>query len=458
MKKSFDNFKSHTCLDNNSGQVLRPTFANNQMKRMIDNNLNNNLLAEPMKEYNIYIDSDDRKLATFPDPFNYVVTFKSDGNSTNNKFSGSGYFEQTAGPVIPRTFKNVKYVSLNHVVLSECFVSKYTVEHLIKITDDKLQDTVLIEKHCNKGTNSNQDIKCIMCKLPLECFGNLCECDCVQCSQCDKCPECFNKPVSLNNFYNDLPETRTRDRESHSSSDNSSEFDLLPSFRNKSFRKKQISQCKCQIKDKCHVCNNISCKCMISNNKFLILRMAELQNNNTESTNTHTSDNTFIIHYDRTLGKDHNIWVSRQPVRVFPTSLLYNLDRLTIEFCDNRGNKLNMCIIINYSMVINSECHRVSVIFGRCRPDILSEIKGIKIELPITELINVASWYKTVFNKIMGHVKCCHRQIIIDNYDRLYKSVSGLEIYALTKHTITNNIFLDLGIIQNELNTQINYD
>jgi hypothetical protein len=187
--------------------------------------------------------------------------------------------------------------------------------------------------------------------------------------------------------------------------------------------------------------------------------MQELKNNHIQSTNTQSSDNSFVIHYDRTLGLNHNIWITKQSMCVFPSSLLANIDRLTVDFCDNRGNKLDMGIILHYSMVINNIAHRVTIIFGKIDKAIICSITGIILELPISELVNINNWYSKVFNKIIGHVKCVYqRNLLNNNYEKLLKSITGLEIYEITKCDITNNIFLDVGIVQNELNTNVNYD
>src|SRR5256885_725946 len=47
----------------------------------LHNNLENNLLAENIIEYHINIDSDDRNIETYPNPFNYTVSFTALGRS-----------------------------------------------------------------------------------------------------------------------------------------------------------------------------------------------------------------------------------------------------------------------------------------------------------------------------------------------------------------------------------------
>ena len=64
-----------------------------------------------------------------------------------------------------------------------------------------------------------------------------------------------------------------------------------------------------------------------------------------------------------------------------------------------------------------------------------------------------------VFDRIMEHISCeTTKHIIEENYIKLIKSINGLEINNIVKCDITNNVFLDVGIVQNELNTMINYE
>lgn len=414
----------------NCVQIEKPSFINKH--QTIHNNLNDNLLLENIKEFNIYIDSDDRKIQTYPNAYNYVVSFKSDGRSYHKLFQGNNEFDETPSPVIIRTFKNVKYVRLNHVLLSDSNISRYTIEHIIKIKDCRFQDKIIMEKHCSKGNKCDKNynrsnINCIICKTQYDCYGNLCDCNCCECSHYLKCELCFDK------LEEPIPK----------------------------------KECLCKLNDRCHVCNSIVCKCYVNNNKFLILRMKELKNNNMFSTNTLTSDNSFILHYDRTLGSNHNIWKTEQSLCVFPTSLLYNLNRLSVEFCDNRGELLNMCIIIQYSIVINTCAHKIILIFGLIKPDILKTIltrtmthtQHNHIIFQLNEIYNIDHWYKMAFDRIMEHISCETTKCIMEeNYTKLIKSINGLEINNIVKCDITNNVFLDVGIVQNELNTMINYE
>lgn len=409
--------------------IEKPNFTN--PKNVLHNNLNDNLLTENIVEYYINIDSDDRKIETYPDPFNYVVTFKSLGKTfyksfnkkRNNDDTEISEIPETPGPVIIRPFKNVKYIKLDHVVLSRYNSNRYTLEQNIMVDtkhDKIIVDNIYLNKHCHKLDKNNS---CYLCKSKISC-NNFCECKCKKCNAYNKCRKCF--AIKDQNF-------KTEDSN---------------------------NVCMCETDDKCHSCAEMICKCSINDrNKFLILKVKELKNNRTYSTNTATSDNTFILHVDRSIGNFHNIWITRYGICSFPTSSLFNLERLSIEFCNNKGQKLSIGIIFQCNIKINNEHHKICLIFGKIEDTIKKTINGIKIELPISEISNVKNWYKIMFNKLLPHIQDDQTKLTLNNnFDLLLNSVEHLDIDDLVKWDITNNIFLIVGVYQNELNTLINYE
>lgn len=102
-------------------QILeRADFSNKG--NLIHNNVNDNVLLENITEYQINIDSNDRKISVYPNPFKFTVNFGGVGSQViESKFnSGSNektYFEGTPSPLINRSFKNVKYIKLDYLIL-----------------------------------------------------------------------------------------------------------------------------------------------------------------------------------------------------------------------------------------------------------------------------------------------------------------------------------------------------
>ena len=123
----------------------------NNNNNLLHNNLKDNLLKEELVEYQINIDSDDRKFDAYPDPFNYVVTFKSLGRSIYYKKHNGfkiecGEIPETPGPVIMRSFKNVKYAKLDHCIISRYNLNRYSINHIIKVVDGKFISILCVSK------------------------------------------------------------------------------------------------------------------------------------------------------------------------------------------------------------------------------------------------------------------------------------------------------------------------
>lgn len=106
-------------------------YAN--QNNLLHNNLGASVLDEHIVEYQLNIDSIDRDISVYPNPFDFAVTFKPIGNSyvrsevlvdPNDPRKGTKIVnEEIAGspmPYINRDFRNVKYVKLDSVVLPQC--------------------------------------------------------------------------------------------------------------------------------------------------------------------------------------------------------------------------------------------------------------------------------------------------------------------------------------------------
>jgi len=417
-------------------QIIEKTNFMNQ-GYVLHNNLHDNLLAEHIVEHYINIDSDDRKIETYPDPFNYVVTFKSLGKTLYKSFKRKGNdfskddeaeIPETPGPVIMRPFKNVKFVKLDHVVLSRYNGNRYTLEQNI-VVDSKNNkvtiENIYLNKHCHKQDKGNG---CYLCRSKDISCSNFCECNCKGCNLHTKCTKCFQntKPVNQKN----------------SASENTPET------------------CICKSDERCHTCGELTCRCSMNDRyKFLILKVKELKNNRMYSTNTATADNTFILHVDRSIGNFHNVWITRFGTCTFPNSLLFNLERLSIEFYNNKGERLRIGVILQCNIKINGIHHKICMIFGKVDDSVKNSISGAKLELPISELCNIKSWYKTMFNNILLHISDSDiKSTLNNNYDTLFGSVDRLDIDDLIKRDITNNVFFIIGVVQNELNTLTKYE
>lgn len=95
----------------------KPDFRNTG--NLLHNNVANDVQGEFINEYQINIDSRDRDINSYPNPFSFTVTF---GGSTRQTLTNNdGYcpitYEGSAGPIILKDFKNVKFVYFNYILL-----------------------------------------------------------------------------------------------------------------------------------------------------------------------------------------------------------------------------------------------------------------------------------------------------------------------------------------------------
>lgn len=95
----------------------------------------------------------------------------------------------------------------------------------------------------------------------------------------------------------------------------------------------------------------------LTNNKFLVLKIKELKNNKIFSTNQFIGDDSIILYYDTDKGLYNTMWYPSVDSRVFPNSLLRNLNKLTIQITDDDGDQLNIFDqngkVINIKSIIN---------------------------------------------------------------------------------------------------------
>lgn len=82
----------------------------NNLNNTLHNNLNSILKQENIKEYNINIDSVDRNILFYPDPFNFKL-------STYNNLVDFNNTTQQDTPFINKILKNVKYIKVNSIIM-----------------------------------------------------------------------------------------------------------------------------------------------------------------------------------------------------------------------------------------------------------------------------------------------------------------------------------------------------
>jgi len=109
-------------------------------RNVLHDNIRENVLDETIVEYRINLDSLDRNIEYFPDPFHFVVQFKPiskrsyNEDKYNDKFKGiksdkNVTFVGTPAPYINREFRNVKYVKIESIILPQYTKIEYTEDH-----------------------------------------------------------------------------------------------------------------------------------------------------------------------------------------------------------------------------------------------------------------------------------------------------------------------------------------
>lgn len=108
--------------------LIEQYIAQNNGELLHNNLPNGSLLGEGIVEYKINIDSSDRNIDVYPNPFNYTVTFGSLNGQTResmewidskNKSLGKKKvkYNGTPGPYISREFRNIKFMNIDHLIL-----------------------------------------------------------------------------------------------------------------------------------------------------------------------------------------------------------------------------------------------------------------------------------------------------------------------------------------------------
>ena len=116
---NFNSITTNSLLSNNQFNFNKAFTPNRSLIEPMNyvnknNTLHNNIepiiLDEHIVEYRLYIDSLDRDINVYPDPFSFKVIFN--GSST------------TPNPVIQRTFRNVKFIKLENIILPKYIHNK----------------------------------------------------------------------------------------------------------------------------------------------------------------------------------------------------------------------------------------------------------------------------------------------------------------------------------------------
>lgn len=155
------NFKKAYQEHDNIIEKIDYTNKNNTLH----NNINDTILDEHIVEYRVNIDSLDRDIKTYPDPFSFTVKFNPLSSGTlrteviekGKMTTINEYFHGAPGPHINKEFRNVKYIKLDTIVLPQATKFKEKDGHIIIDHDYSLMDDrfiVLVIKELDDSTGT----------------------------------------------------------------------------------------------------------------------------------------------------------------------------------------------------------------------------------------------------------------------------------------------------------------
>ena len=143
--------------------------------KLLHNNIADIVLDETVVEYRINIDSLDRDLRLYQDPFCYTVKFAPIGTKIvqteefkkcNQSKIVETKFPSTPRPHILREFKNVKYVKLENIILPQfCNIKRKDdcecdsdFELCDRLPDDRFVMLVIRELDCDRTFTTSEDV------------------------------------------------------------------------------------------------------------------------------------------------------------------------------------------------------------------------------------------------------------------------------------------------------------
>ena len=278
---------------------IEKTFEKHQpIEKMLDtkykqdtiyNNLNDNLLKEALFDIRINIDSIDRDVQIYPDPFNYVINFGPVVNSGINASVSRSNLKQELKSVNKKN-RPIKKLEIKEVK-EEIFIFKSP--ELIKEYTINLINTN--NPYINRDFDNIKFIRLDAGVIPK--YNSV---------QINSCWDFCRKKSHQRNFIRD-------------------DYDRMKDYVILNYR---------YIPDDTEVYTPIG-------DRFIQIYIKELNNNYSYGTNPIT-DQAFILIYDKNLGALYFRCIPYSAVLINKDSLLGNIRKLSIQFFDSWGNPITL--------------------------------------------------------------------------------------------------------------------
>lgn len=365
---------------------------------VIHNNLGQNLLAEHVAEYKLKINSIDRNITNYPSIFKQRISFDESG----------GYI---------RNFKNVKYISIDSVILPRSFaidISKIFIPDSAFDLNKKLVDqSSIISNIYPANSKYNQNFN-INGTLNGKITSNL------NVGTCGY----FTGNIDTLNVSN---LNSTISGSMHITQYNSSSFVYSGTFTGSvsgisavlsgSFEGSIINgDVSANFTGFLSYSANALPATINSlyawNHPYIYVRVEEMSTDKNMGTSTIASTNTYIYRFDGLLGNDMTLWKPVQSTTIiFPGSRLTNLSKLNITILDENGQELH-----------------------------LTDLEGNKLVGNSLNLLN-----SNISSSYTG------------DYNNFIQTFFNTPAVKYTNSVTQVNIGFTVGVVENELNTQTNY-
>jgi hypothetical protein len=298
----YDDYNWNNAMKDNTPILQKPNFMYKQ--NTLDPNLNDNLNKETIWEYRLNIDSSDRDINIYPDPFEYIVTFGPVANSGVSSTATRTHVK--AALKNENTYNNRKLNNTNDLS------KESLINNINKIDKFEEQESLFDESKKNFIMEYNNNLKNIFNPNISRSFVNV-------------------KFIRLDNL-------------------------VLPRFNvvkiNYDWKLNDIKNSKCTIfirDDYERFINNTilydryipdpNVNGSLFFDRFIFVKIKELENNYNLATST-LGSNSFAVFPDRPTGLIYWRGSPYYAVRIYSDTTLGNIERLSFSFYDSWGNKI----------------------------------------------------------------------------------------------------------------------
>jgi len=311
------NFETHK-------PIMYMPDTKNKHETLYDN-LNENLLKETIKEYRLNIDSIDRDIRIYPDPFNYIVNLGPITNSGINSAVARKDLKQDLRSELKNQKKKHLDIKKKYLEQEEQRYQELISSDTIELGSDGTfifdnpkaikEYTINLERSFNpyiiRDFKNVNYIKLDCAVIPK--YTSIC---------INECWDFCRKSHHKKNFFRD-------------------EYDRIKDY---------IILNDRYIPDERNEYNPLG-------DRFIQIYIKELQSTRNFGTNP-TTDKSFLLVYDKTLGALYLKLIPYSATKVYKESLLGNITKLSIQFYDSWGNPLKIntsCIDYEINQISNTE-------------------------------------------------------------------------------------------------------